>query len=133
MLEAREAVVDRLPAGGDQVDLQCEVVDARVPLGEQVALDPLEPPDHLVHQAADLGEVAADRLHLRAEALLDGVLDLARDRRLEAGGGLRQLLDLRPCPLERGVHGGGVGSALGGLSKPLSGAIDCVVSHRRQR
>ena len=35
-----------------------EVVDARVPLGEDVALEPLEPADRLVQQAADLGEVA---------------------------------------------------------------------------
>ena len=51
--------VDALPARRDEVDEQGEVVDARVPLGEHVALEPLEPADRLVQQAADLGEVAA--------------------------------------------------------------------------
>src|SRR3712207_8125912 len=37
-----------LPPGGDEIDQEREIVDARVPLGEQVALEPLEPPDRLV-------------------------------------------------------------------------------------
>ena len=133
MLQAREAVVDRLPTGGDQVDLQGQIVDAGVPLGEQITLDTLKPANHLVHQAADLGEVAADRLHLRAKAVLDGPLDLGGNRRLEARGRLRQLLDLGPCPLERGVDRCGVGSPLGRFTKALSRPVDRVICHGRQR
>ena len=58
-LDLLEPGVDALPARRDEVDEQREVVDARVPLGEQVALEPLEPADRLVQQAADLGEVRA--------------------------------------------------------------------------
>ena len=61
LLDSREALRRRRASRSDEVDEQREVVDAGVPLGEQVALDALEPADQLVHQAADLGEVAADR------------------------------------------------------------------------
>src|SRR5437868_12696833 len=71
LLDPAQAVVDPAPAGADQVDEEGEVVDPAVPLGEQVALEPLEPPDRLRHQAAHLGEVPSDREHLLAEALLD--------------------------------------------------------------
>ena len=84
-LERRQPPLDRLPAGGDQVDQQSEVVHARVAFREQVALDALETADHLVHEAADLGEVAADRANLLCEPVADRVLDLGRDRRLELG------------------------------------------------
>ena len=60
-----------------------EVVDARVPLREHVALEPLEPAEQLVHQPAHLGELAADRTSLGRDALLDGLADLRRQRRLE--------------------------------------------------
>ena len=59
LLEPREPLVDALPAGREQVDEQAEVVDARVALREHVALEALEPAEQLVHQAADLGELAA--------------------------------------------------------------------------
>src|SRR5947209_6162584 len=45
LLDAAEALVDAAPAGADQVDEEREVVDPPVPLGEQVALEPLESPD----------------------------------------------------------------------------------------
>ena len=60
-LEAREARVDTAPARADEVDEEREVVDTRVPLGEEVALDPLEAADRLVQEAADLGDVPRDR------------------------------------------------------------------------
>ena len=40
--EACEPRVDATPAGADEVDEKREVVDARVALGEEIALDPLE-------------------------------------------------------------------------------------------
>jgi len=72
-LDRGEPLLDRAPAGRDEVDEQREVVDAGVPLREQVPLDALESPDDLVHQAADLGEVATDRRHLCTEAVLEGI------------------------------------------------------------
>ncbi len=59
-----------------------------MPLGEQVALDSLQPPDHLVRQAAELGEVAPDRLDLLAQAVLEGVVDPRGQGRLDPGRGL---------------------------------------------
>ena len=104
-----------------------------MPLGQEVALDSLEPADHLVGQAANLGEVAPDRLDLLAQAVLKGAVDLGRQRRLELRRGQGELLDLRPRPLERGVHRGRVGTAFGGCFEPLARPLDRVVGHRRQR
>ena len=81
--------------GRDEVDEQREVVDARVTLGEQVALEPLEPPNRLVQQAADLGDVTRHRKHLGAEAVVHGGADLLGQDALELGGGLGERLDLR--------------------------------------
>ncbi|MGZ4308661.1 MAG: hypothetical protein ACXVRG_04825 [Gaiellaceae bacterium] len=104
-----------------------------MPLGQEVALDPLEPADHLVGQAADLGEVPSDRLDLLAQAVLESAVDLRRERRLELRGGEAELLDLGPRPLERGVDGGRVSAAFGGLLEPFPRPLDRVVGHRRQR
>ena len=60
-LEPREPVVDTFPARRDQLDHEREIVDARVPLCEQVALEPLEPSDRLVQEASDLGQLTRDR------------------------------------------------------------------------
>jgi hypothetical protein len=59
-LEPLEPCVDTPPTGADEVDEKREVVDTGVPLGEEVALEALEPPDGLVQQPADLGDVARD-------------------------------------------------------------------------
>src|SRR5882672_3133363 len=41
-LDAGEPLVDAAPPGGDEIDEQREIVDARMPLGQEVALDALE-------------------------------------------------------------------------------------------
>ena len=118
-LESREPRVDAAPAGADEVDEEREVVDARMPLGEQIALEPLEPPDRLVQEAADLCDVARDGQDLGAEAVANGDADMRRDRGLELGRGGGERLDLLPRSLERrlelrrlGSPGGRVGDAL---------------------
>ena len=65
-LEAREPGIDAAPAGADEVDEQREIVDASMTLGEEVALESLEPADRLVQQAANLGDVAGHGEHLGA-------------------------------------------------------------------
>ena len=132
-LDAAEPVVDGLPAGADEVDQKREVVDACVPLGEQIAFDPLEPPDHLVREAADLGEVAPDGLDLLAEPVLQRAFDPDREGRLDLRGGLRELLDLGPGALESRIDRGGIGAAFGGVPEAFSGSLDCVFGHRAQR
>src|SRR5262249_26804733 len=116
-----EPGVDALPAGRDEVDEQGQVVDARVAFGEQVALERRKPSKHLVHQAADLGEIAADRLRLAAYRLLH----LARQRLLERSrcGGKR--LDLLACSDEEGVQRRPVRALL----DPLLCALDRGVVH----
>ena len=133
LLDAGEPLVDAAPAGGDEVDEEREVVDARVPLGEQVALEPLEPADELVHQAAHLGEVAGDGQHLLAQAVLDSLADAGRKARLEFCGGCGERLDLLAGPLERRVHRGGLGARLGGAGDPLQRALHGCLVHRDGR
>ena len=65
-LEALEPRVDAAPAGADEIDEKRKVVDASMTLGEQVAFEPLEPPDRLVQEAANLCDVAGDREDLGA-------------------------------------------------------------------
>jgi S-adenosylmethionine:tRNA ribosyltransferase-isomerase len=123
LLDTREPLVDSLPAGGDQVDEESEIVDSRVALGEQIAVDLLETADDLVHEASDLGEIASDGLRLVAHRLAhtggqrlverrDGVgesVDLlarAGKKRLERRA-FCALPDPFPCALDRAlVHGG---------------------------
>ena len=75
-----------------------------MPLGEQVGLEPLEAPDHLVRQALDLGEAARDRRRLLAEAVAERAADCVREHDLELVGGLRERLHLQAGPLERRGH-----------------------------
>jgi len=74
-----------------------------MPFREQLAFDPLQPTDRLVEQASDLGDVPRDREHLGAEPVADGVADLNRDRRLEAGGNFCKGFDLQARAFERGL------------------------------
>ncbi len=133
MLDAGEPLVDAAPAGGDEVDEEREVVDAGVPLGEQVAFQPLEPADQLVHQAAHLGEVTGNGEHLLAQAVLHRVADADGEPGLELGGGCRECLDLLACALERRVHRSRLGAALGGARDPLHRALHGCLFHRRGR
>src|SRR5439155_22847507 len=110
----------RLPAGRDQVDEQREIVHTRVPLGEQVALEPLEAADDLVLEPAHLREVA----HARAEMLAQAVLDVHGKPRLQLGSRLRQRLQRLTGPLEGGVDGRRLDPAFGCLLEPFPRAFD---------
>ena len=96
-----------------------------MPLGEDVALDPLEPADDLVHQAAHLGEVTG----ARPEVLAEPVLDRLGQAGLEAGRRRGERLDRAPRALERRVERGRVGAAGGRVLDPLLGAGDRVYIH----
>ncbi len=71
-------------------------------LCEQVGLDALEPPDHLVREALDLGEAPRDRRRLLAEPVAEGAADGLGKHDLELVRGLCERLDLETCALERG-------------------------------
>ena len=107
---AGETLVDRLPAGaGVEIDEErhrrSSTRAARY--CREVALEVLEAADQLgVVEPAELRHLTAERLRLGADPLTDGVADLRRQRRLERGARLRQRLDLRARPLQRGAASG---------------------------
>jgi S-adenosylmethionine:tRNA ribosyltransferase-isomerase len=127
-LDASEPRVHRLPAGGDQLDEQREVVDARVSLAERVRFERPQPPDHLVHHAPNFGEVPPDGQNLFAQPLLDGFLDAVRKRAGRLLGRRDELLQLFPRPLQHRVDRCRVGPLL----DALLGALDRAVVHLRQ-
>ena len=100
-LEPFEPRIDSFPARAHEVDEQREIIDARVPLGEQRTLEALEPTDRLVEEPTNLGYVSRDREHLHPEAVTNGTSDLGRDRGLELGCSDRERLDLESRALER--------------------------------
>ena len=110
-LEALEAFIDTAPARADEVDEECEVVDACMPLGEEVALDPLEATNRLVQEATNLGDVPCDGEDLGTDAVPYGGTHVLRDRHFELGGGDGQRLDLSARTLECGLDRGRLGSS----------------------
>ena len=125
LLELREPLLDAAAAGGDEIDEQREVVDARVPLGEDVSLDPLKPADDLVGQATDLGEVTGARPEVLAEPVLDRLWQACLEASRRRGEGL----DGVPCALQRRVERGRIRATGGGVLDPLLRAGDRVHVH----
>lgn len=132
LLDPGEPRVDTFPAGAHQVDEQCQVVDASVALGEQLTLEPLEPPDRLVEQAADLGDMPRDGEDLGPEPIADCDSYLGRDRRLEAGRGRGERLDLTSRALERSLEPCGLGAAGCRVRDALHRSFECGVVHGRR-
>ena len=122
LLELRQPLLDAPPARGDEVDEQGEVVDARVPLGEDVSLDPLEPADDLVRQAAYLGEMTGARPEVLAKPVLDRLGQARFERAVVAA---RDSTAAAPVPTLRRTRPGPCGrrprprsAAVRGLSRP---------------
>lgn len=132
LLESREPFVDAPPTGGEEVDEEPEVVDARVSLRKHVALQALEPAEDLVHQATHLGELAADRTGLGRDTFLDRLADLRRQRRLELSRSRGKVFETLPGALQGGLDVGSVGASLGSLCETLPRALDRVLIHRGQ-
>jgi S-adenosylmethionine:tRNA ribosyltransferase-isomerase len=132
VLELAEAVVDRAPAGGDEVDENCEIVHARVPLGGEIDLEVLEPPQDLRLQAANLGKLASDRQRLGPKAVANRLANPGRERRLQLGRRLGKRLQLPAGALERGARLRRVG-ALADAAEPLGRPLNRVHTHGVQR
>ncbi|MDX6504490.1 MAG: hypothetical protein QOE29_1615 [Gaiellaceae bacterium] len=130
-LHASETLVDRLPAGADQVDEEGQILDARRALCGEVALEVLETADQLIRQAAELRHLAAERLRLGADPVPDCLAHLLRQRRLERGTGLGERLDLRARPLERRVDVGRLRPGGGRFGEPILNPLPGCVGHRR--
>jgi S-adenosylmethionine:tRNA ribosyltransferase-isomerase len=103
-----------------------------VPLGEELTLDPLEPPNRLAGEPAHLGEVAADREHLGLEPLADGLAHLAGKRGLDLGGEVSEGLDLLPRPLQRRLDVTGLDAPFGGGRQALLRTLDGGLVHERK-
>jgi S-adenosylmethionine:tRNA ribosyltransferase-isomerase len=131
-LEPSEPRIHAAPAGAHEFDEEREVVDACMPLGEQIALEPFEPSDRLVQQAADLRDVASDREDLGAKAVADGDADMRGDRGLELGRGGGERLDLVPGSFERRLERGRLGSPRGRVGDALLRSLECVSVHGRR-
>jgi len=124
-LEPGHSVFDAAPAGGDEIDEKPEVVDPRMPLGEEIAFDPLQAADHLIHQATHLGEMAG----ARPEVLAQSVLDRLGQPRLELRRRRGQCLDRAPRPFERSFDRCGIDSSGRRVVEPLLRAFDGVEIH----
>ena len=103
-----------------------------MPFGEQLALDPLEPPNRLAGEPAHLGEVTADWKNLGPEPLADGLAHLARQRGLDLGSEVGERLDLLPRPLQRRLDVTGLDAPLGGGRQALLRALDGGLVHERR-
>jgi S-adenosylmethionine:tRNA ribosyltransferase-isomerase len=128
-LQALEPSVDGAPAGAHEIDQKREIVDARVALGEELALESLEATDGLVEQAADLGDLPADGEDLGAKPVPDRGPDLVRDGRLELRRGDGERLDLGPGALECRLEERRLGASRGRIRDPLLGAFESDVVH----
>jgi len=99
---------------------------------EKLSFDPLQPPDRLVEEASDLGDVPGDREHLGAEPVADGVTDPNRDRGLESRGHLCQRFDLLARAFECGLDQRGLGAARSGVGDALLGTFQGEYIHGRR-
>ena len=129
VLDLLEPDADALPARRHQVDQQSEVVDAGVPLGKHVAFEPFQPPDHLVEQAADLGEAPSHRHDLRAHTFVHRGRDLVGQRPFELGSGRGERLHLDPGALERSLELGRSNPPRRCLGDPRLGPFECALVH----
>ena len=125
-LELSQPLFDAAPTGRDEVNEETEVVDTRMPLGEEVALDPLEATDDLVHEAPHLGEMAGARPEVLAQPVLDRLGEPGLELRRRRG----KRLDGAPRPLECSFDRRGIGTAGRRLVQPLLRPLDGVEIHR---
>ena len=132
LLETREPGLDAVPSRGDEVDEDPEVVDPRVPFGEELLLEALEASQRLVHAAANLGEAPAHGDDLPGDPVAHRDRDLLRERLLEIVGDTREAHDLRARALERRVETGARHALAGAAGDPLSCPFQCFGVHGAQ-
>ncbi len=131
-LEPLEPAVDAPPARRDEIDEEREVVDPGVPLGKQIAFEPLEPADRLIQEAANLGDVSRNREHLLTQAVTDRRADPLRQRALQLCGRSGQSLDLVARARERGLELRRRHPAGGGSRDPSLRAVQSLIVHGQE-
>jgi len=130
-LETLQASVEAAPARAHELDEEREIVDAGMPLGEDLPLQPLEPADRLVHEPADLGDLPRNGKDLGAQPVANGRPDLPRDRGLELGGGCRERRDLLTRALQCGFEESRLRTACGRIGDSLLGSFESGFVHGR--
>jgi S-adenosylmethionine:tRNA ribosyltransferase-isomerase len=94
-------------------------------------LEPLKAADRLPREAAHLGEMAGDRQHLLAEALLDRGVQALGHPGLELRGRDGEGLETCAGAVEEGLEGGIVTLAFAGGGEAHAGSFDSVAIHGR--
>jgi S-adenosylmethionine:tRNA ribosyltransferase-isomerase len=125
-------VVDALPARGDEVDEQREVVDPGVALGEQLLLEPFQPPVRLVEEPAQLGKAPADRNDLVAEPLAHGFVHPVGQPSLELFCRSSECLELPARAVERGLEALRVRASCTTLGDPPLRPLERLLIHEGQ-
>ncbi len=128
-LEAVDAPLDPAPAGRDQLDDEREILDARLALGREVALEPFEAANRLTREPTHLRDVPGNWEDLGAHALLHGLGESFRDPRLELGGGLGKGLESAFCLLERSFEIGRSNLSLARSGEAPTGPFEGVAIH----
>jgi len=128
-LQSVEPPLDTVPARGDQVNQEGQILDSGAPLGVQVALEPLEAPDRLAREPAYLGDVAPDGEHLGTEALLDGFAHAIRHGRLELGRAGCEVVERFAGSCERGLESGRLGTARTRFREAVPGPVERLPIH----
>jgi hypothetical protein len=101
-----------------------------VPLGADVALEPLEPAQHLVHQAAHFGKLPRNRPHLVAHSVTQGGADLLGEALFELRGRDGERLETFPRAFEHRFEVCGLHPLFRRRSHPLHRPIDYFLVHR---
>jgi S-adenosylmethionine:tRNA ribosyltransferase-isomerase len=118
-LDPRQPGIDAFPACRDEIDEEREIVHAGIPLRKQVAVDAFQTADDLVHQAADLGEVAPHRLRFVAHR----VADACGQRLLQLLRGCGERFDLFARAHQKRFQRRGLGSLPDSFLCPLDDAV----------
>ena len=131
-LEAREPGIDSAPTRAHEIDEERKIVDARVALREKVALEAFEPPDRLVQQAADLGDVARHGEDLGPQTVSHRGCHARGNRGLELRRDRGERLDLIARTLQCGLDRAGGRATRRGIRDPLLRTLERKSVHRRR-
>ena len=128
-LDSLEPAVDALPARRDEVDEEREVVEAGVPLGDQLLLEPLEPADRVVQQPRISPRLRATGITSRRRPSCIASLTRSGKRRLEAARDRAERLDLLARAPQRSFEARLLLPALARLRDPPPGPFECLFIH----
>ncbi len=124
-----EPALDAVPARGDQIDQESQILDTGTALCVQVALKAFETPDRLPRKPAYLGDVAPHRQNLRPQPLLDGFSDAVRHGRFELGRASCKFVERFAGSRERSLESGRLGTARARFREAGPGPVERLPIH----